>query len=147
MLSLTSEYALRTTVYLAGQYGRWTGRAEIAKVTRVPADYLLKVLNCLVEAGVVESRRGPGGGYSLTELPEKTTVLRVVETVEEIPGIMACPLGLPGHEQLCPLHRLLDQGARAFRQSLKRVSLNDLVAGPQNGSSCVFPAKEGARRR
>ena len=85
MISSTAKYALRAAVHLGSRHDDFVGRTEIAEATLVPVDYLLKVLNELVTAGLVESRRGPGGGYRLTMSPGKITALQVVLAIEEIP--------------------------------------------------------------
>ena len=65
MISSTAKYALRAVVYLAGQPDRYVNRTEMSAATSVPHEYLLKVLHQLDDAKLVESRRGPRGGYRL----------------------------------------------------------------------------------
>ncbi len=139
MISATAEYALRATVFLARRHGRKVSRQEIANATDVPADYLLKVLKTLDEAGIVESQRGPGGGYELVKPPQLITVLDVVNAVDEIPRIKRCPLRLGSHKSLCPLHHLLDEAAKAIEDAFRNVSLHDLVTAKRIPHSCSFP--------
>ena len=108
MISSTATYALRAVVFLASQPDRFVIRSEISDATLIPHEYLLKVLNQLDAGDIVESRRGPGGGYRLRKPAKELTSLEVVLAVESIPRISECPLSLPGHEKLCPLHQLLD---------------------------------------
>ena len=63
MISSTAKYALRAAVFLGENKNGFVSRTVIADATMVPHEYLLKVLNELDLAGIVESRRGPGGGY------------------------------------------------------------------------------------
>lgn len=139
MLSLTAEYALRASVYLAKNHGRQVNRQEIAEATSVPVDYLLKVLGALDTAGIVDSKRGPGGGYWLVNPPGKTSTLEVVLAVDSIPRIHHCPLGITEHTQLCPLHQLLDDAAQKTEQAFRAVSLLDLAESTQKLPACVFP--------
>lgn len=56
MISQMAQYALRAVVYLAKNENGNVGRTEIAEVIMVPHDYLLKVLNGLDDAEIVEGR-------------------------------------------------------------------------------------------
>src|SRR5438094_233271 len=103
MFSETVEYALRAVVHLAGSAPQAQTTEEIAKSTRVPQAYLSKVLQRLVQAGIVRSQRGLGGGMSLTKTPAELTILEVVNAVDPIRRINTCPLGLAAHGvNLCP---------------------------------------------
>ena len=109
MLSKTAEYALRATVWLAREPGKTESAERLAGVTQVPRRYLHKVLQDLVEAGLVRSQPGPGGGYTLSRDPCTVTILDVINAVEPIERIRGCPLGLQTHTSLCPLHLALDR--------------------------------------
>jgi Rrf2 family protein len=141
MISSTAKYALRAIVYLGSQHNNFVGRTEIANVTLVPVEYLLKVLSELIEAGLVESRRGPGGGYRLTMSPEKLTALQVVRVVDEIPRITECPLGIPDHQSLCPLHKLLDDAGRLVEEALGSATVADLIPERKRSRTCDFKKK------
>jgi len=128
-ISQTAEYALRAVVSLAGHRDRPLTTREIAEKTRVPADYLSKVLQVLVRAGIVASRRGLGGGFTLARDPADLTILDVVSAVDPIQRIRECPLHLPEHRHaLCPLHRRLDQAMAAIEESLQRTTVAEIMA-------------------
>ena len=139
MISSTAKYALRAAVHLGSQDGDFVGRSEIAEATLVPIDYLLKVLNELVTANLVESRRGPGGGYRLTRSPEDITTLEVVLAVDVIPRISECPLGISDHKHLCPLHQLLDDASRKVEEAFSEATVADLIPGRKRSRTCDFP--------
>jgi Rrf2 family protein len=142
MISLTAQYALRATVFLAKIESGFTSRIDIAEATMVPHEYLLKVLNELDAAGIVESRRGPGGGYRLTRSSDDITTLDVVLSVDSIPRISACPLGISDHKVLCPLHKLLDDASRLVEEAFEKVTVSDLISQKRKGrKSCSFPSK------
>lgn len=123
---------------LAGLPDRFHSRSTISEATQTPHEYLLKVLHKLDAAGLVESRRGATGGYRLTRSPEELTVLEVVLAVDEIPRIEKCPLGIAAHEQLCPLHQLLDDASRAVEEAFQNTTIAQLL--PQKRvDKCQFP--------
>jgi Rrf2 family protein len=82
-LSHASGYALQALVFLAAQEGGGlltSRRAAQAHGKREP--FLLKVLRSLVRAGLLDSVKGPHGGYRLARPPRRITLLEVVEAVD-----------------------------------------------------------------
>src|SRR4051812_17577312 len=135
MLSKTAEYALRAAVWLAQAPGEPASADQLAEVTKVPRRYLHKVLQDLVRAALVRSQSGPGGGYSLAKPPEKITILDVVSATAPLERIKHCPLGLPSHTRLCPLHKELDRVYASAEEALARVTLGQLM----RSSSKIVP--------
>lgn len=127
MLPKTSEYALRAVVWLAREPGRIASADHLAEHTKVPRRYLHKVLQDVVSGGLVRSQPGPGGGYALARRPEEITILDVVNSVAPLERIRGCPLGLPSHTTLCPLHSELDQVYAAAEHALGRVTIANLL--------------------
>jgi len=97
MLPKTAEYALRAVVWLANAPDRREAAEPWAKRTKIPRRYLHKVLQSLVQGGIVDSQSGPGGGYALCVTPKRLTILDVVNAVAPLERIRHCPLGLPTH--------------------------------------------------
>lgn len=131
LFSQTAEYALRAVVWLAGHPTESQTTRQIADGTRVPAGYLSKVLQSLVRAGLVESQRGIGGGF--TALPaEDMTVLDVINAVDPIQRIVSCPLGLEIHgDALCPLHAKLDDTLAMIEEAFRSTTVADVLKGPR----------------
>jgi Rrf2 family nitric oxide-sensitive transcriptional repressor len=127
MLSRTAEYALRAVVWLSDHPDTVVTGQGIAKATQVPPDYLSKVMQCLARGGLVEAQRGKHGGFTLTAPPDRITVLDVINAVEPVRRIRSCPLGLAGHEALCPLHRRLDDIADQLEQAYGGIRISDLL--------------------
>ena len=132
MISQTAEYALRAMVQIATDpEAKWTVH-EVAARTRVPRGYLAKVLQSLSRAGLVDSRRGVGGGFSISGSPAEIRILDVVNAVDPIRRIDRCPLGLETHgENLCPLHRRLDAAIAATESAFSETTLAELLADPR----------------
>lgn len=131
MMSQRAEYVLRGVVYLAARHGSPCPTHEIARATRVPKDYLAKLLQDLVRAGIVISIRGKGGGFILGKTPDQLTVFDVVQAVDPIRRINNCPLGLATHApDLCPLHRRMDQTLELIERSMRESTLADFLPTP-----------------
>lgn len=127
MLPKTAEYALRAAVWLARDPARTNSADQIAARTKVPRRYLHLVLQDLVQAGLVRSQPGPGGGYALDRDPDKISILDVVNAVGTLERIHQCPLGLSSHTKLCPLHQELDKVYAAAEAAFARVTLAQLL--------------------
>ena len=109
MFTQTSEYALRAVAWLAGHAGAVYTTGEIAEGTQVPTSYLSKVLQSLGRAGLLDSQRGLGGGFTLTKNADEITVLDVLNATDTpLKRIDCCPLKIDSHIHLCGLHRRID---------------------------------------
>lgn len=131
MFSSTVEYAFRAIVTLASRNGRSATAKDIAAVTKSPPNYVSKVMQTLVEGGLVTARRGPNGGFTLARSPEDITLLDVVNAVDPIQRIFSCPIALPEHaKKLCPLHQVIDDTCAMVEKSLRGYSISQLMSQP-----------------
>jgi Rrf2 family protein len=138
MLPKTAEYALRAVVWLAREPRETMSADALAEHTQVPRRYLHKVLQDLVRAKLVRSQPGPGGGYALARAPKRISILDVVDATAPLERIRHCPLGLPSHTRLCPLHHELDQVYAEAEKALSRVTIAQLV----DSTSSITPLCE-----
>lgn len=77
------EYATRLTVALGRCYGDENVTAEkLAKLENIPQDYVDQILMRLRRSGLIESRRGAGGGYSLSRPPSQIKLGDVLRAAE-----------------------------------------------------------------
>ncbi len=101
------EYAIRALAYLARSRSKRAARAQqIAHAENLPAPVLGKVLQELARKGLLESRRGPGGGFRLARRPELITLRDVVAAIDGLDGFLECAVGLErcADDAPCPLH-------------------------------------------
>jgi Rrf2 family nitric oxide-sensitive transcriptional repressor len=138
MLSKTAEYALRAVVWLARDSDAPASADYLAENTQVPRRYLHKVLQDLIAAELVRSQPGPGGGYSLARSSARITILDVVNAVAPVERIRHCPLGLPSHTRLCPLHKELDKAYAATEKAFANVTISRLL----RSSDAIVPLCE-----
>jgi len=129
MLSQTAEYALRAIVSLADKPHQSLAGHQLAARTRVPAGYLSKVMQSLARAGLVDAQRGKNGGFTLAFPPDRISILDVINAVDPLRRIRHCPLGLKGHQQLCPLHRRLDEALEHVERVFAETRICDLLTG------------------
>ena len=135
MFSQTVEYALRAVVCLASDEERLMGVAEISETMDVPSGYLVKVLQHLVRADIVNSKRGKGGGFQLANAASKISLLDVINAVDPIRRIKTCPLNLPAHcKKLCPLHSKLDASYAKMEATYRDSYVSEMVEKPKRKS-------------
>lgn len=127
MLSQTTEYALRAIVFIASEPEKAKTAQEVGEGTKVPPRYMSKVLQTLGRSGLLKSQRGLHGGFVLDRPAERITILDVVNAIEPIQRIHRCPLGLPSHIKLCPLHRRLDDAIAQVESAFRQTTIHDLL--------------------
>ena len=129
MFSRTTEYAMRAVLCLAAGAGRSMTTKQIADTMRVPRSYLSKVLQALVHAGLVESKRGLTGGFVLARKPEELSLLEILDSVNPMKRIESCPLDLEKHaSELCPLHKRLDQAMGMVQDAFTNTTLAEILS-------------------
>ena len=83
MLSQKTRYALRALLHLVEHVGaRPAQLGEIAEAQAVPRKYLELIMVELKRAGIVSSRRGPGGGYVLARPAESISFAEVIRALD-----------------------------------------------------------------
>ena len=133
MFTQTTEYALRAMACLALTPGELVPTATVAKVTKVPPNYLAKVLQQLAGADLIGGRRGVGGGYKLARPASAIKLMDVLRAMGAVERIRTCPLGLSNHgPNLCPLHRKEDEAAAAVISVFEGTTLEDLLNDPKS---------------
>lgn len=85
-VSARADYALRAVVHLAICRGDLAQTGEIAIAEGIPAKFLEQILLDLKRAGIVASKRGIGGGYSLAVSPEEISVGSVAKIFDASNG-------------------------------------------------------------
>ncbi len=90
-LTAKEQYGLRALAELAQRYGSGpVALSEIAQAQGLSLGYLEQIAAALRQAGLVVSRRGASGGYSLARPPEKITVGDVVRVLEGGIRLLPC---------------------------------------------------------
>src|SRR5262245_56531872 len=129
-LTRASNYAISAVVALSAQQEERTPVAShhTAAAQGIPERFLLKVLKPLVSAGLLQSVKGPHGGYRLARPANKITLLDIVEAVEgPIRGDapMAQGNGTAGLDGR--LQEICQQIADATRKHLGKIKSSDLA--------------------
>ena len=108
MLSLTCKTAIKSVIYLASRFekGEKAGIKEISKHINASEHTVGKLLQTLVKDGVINSSKGPNGGFYITEKQKNQPIINIVEAIDGREIFRECGLGLSrcSATHPCPLH-------------------------------------------
>jgi Rrf2 family protein len=109
MFSKATEYALRATIYIAqkSSVAHKLSLAEIAEAIDSPPSFTAKILQLLTKDNcVINSVRGPNGGFYITEKSKQLPLKNILEAINENDLFGKCILGLKkcSETKPCPLH-------------------------------------------
>lgn len=143
MISHTGQYGIRALVYLAkvGTEANVTS-ADVAAATGLPKNYLTKILNALVQAGILESTRGRNGGFRFSVLPGDLHLSEALAPFEP-PDPSRCLLGpdcCEGAED-CPCRSQCRRLASSFHRFLDTTSIADLAGDGDDDSKTHLPGR------
>ena len=129
-LTKFSDYSLRLLIYLGVHPDRLVPVAEVSRAYHVSPHVVVKVVQLLVEQGLVVSVQGRNGGLRLAKPPEEINVGRLIRRTE--PGLdlvecfdrarNTCPI-----EPACGLKGALKRAQRAFFGVLDEHTLADFL--------------------
>lgn len=139
MLSSRAKYAIRSALYLADQVNEpgWVPTATIAEAESIPRKFLEAILVDLRTAGLLESRRGPGGGHRLRLRPEAIAVADIIRIVDGPLALTPCASRTQFQAcadcpdvRTCRMRALMRRARDAVAGVLEDCTLADLIAGP-----------------
>lgn len=141
MLSNSSKYALKGVLYLAlhSSAEHKILARDLANLINVPPAYIAKLLQNLVRQHLVNSEKGPHGGFFLSDKNKKESIIKFIYAIDGEDKLNNCLLGLDhcDSQNPCPLHHIVNPMRDNFLESLKRQTLNDLVIDLKNGNSSL----------
>lgn len=132
-ISEAAALAMHVMVLMTAQSRKPLTTGSAAARLHVSGAHLSKVLQRLARAGLVDSIRGPRGGFILGKSPGRITLLDVYETIEGRHDVEGCLFDAPGcGAPRCILGGLLekvDAQLTAYLSGTKLSALADLYAG------------------
>jgi Rrf2 family protein len=106
----------------------WVLTEEISDKYNLPNDYLVKIMNHLVIAGLLQSKRGFHGGYSLAKPAKEITLLEIIEAVDGSLKIIHGMAEQTNNQKFAiKLENVCYEAAEHAMAVLKKAKLSDLV--------------------
>ncbi|MBE3034954.1 MAG: Rrf2 family transcriptional regulator [Actinobacteria bacterium] len=129
---MKSRYAVRALTELARREETAPGKpvrlGDIAHSRDMPLQFLEQVFSALRRAGVVRSRRGAAGGYSLARPAAEISVLEVVAALDGVPSPAECTQGLCERVDGCGAASVWIEAQQALATVLGGTTIGDLLA-------------------
>ena len=134
-LTTFTDYGLRMLMRMASEPERPFSTAELAEEYGLSRNHLAKIMQHLARAGLVETRRGGGGGAILARPADQVRLGEVIALLEEGQPLVECFSADGGDCTIngcCRLKARLRSAERAFVAELNGATLAD-VALPRMG--------------
>jgi len=153
MLTAKAKYSLKALVHLAMlEPGATTQAMDIAEAHNIPKKFLDAILGDLRNAGIVFSKKGPGGGYMLARAPSDIKIGQVIRTMEGPLAPIPCasrtayqPCRDCKSVKSCTIRLTMAKVRDAMSGVLDRLTIADMVA-QSNGSNVALLKRRSSRR-
>ena len=134
MLSKKTQYAFKALMYLAQKENEGPVLiAEISKKKRIPLKFLENILLELKRSGVLDSKKGKGGGYFFKEAPKNIHLAQIMRLLDGPIALLPC-VSLNFYqrckncdEKNCGLHETMIVVRDATLKILEKKTVADLV--------------------
>ncbi|MEX0995574.1 MAG: Rrf2 family transcriptional regulator [Flavobacteriaceae bacterium] len=142
MLSKACEYGIRATLFIAAQslQGKRVVLPEIAKAIDSPEPFTAKILQQLARAKLVQSNKGPNGGFSISEKDmERIKLKDLVLAIDGESLFTECGLGLKAcnEEAPCPIHHRYKPIRAEIIAMMEATSLQELSQQLEAGDTVL----------
>jgi len=141
MFSKACQYGIQAVLYIAiyqNEKGR-VGLREISKTQDIPHHFLSKILQKLVKFEILNSVKGPRGGFELLRPAEHLTLYQIVEIIDSSKMFDRCGIGLKTCSDLspCPIHNDYKLVKDKIRKLLSEKTVAELCEDVKNKKSIV----------
>lgn len=130
IFTTTTEYAIRGLAELVCRGGEHTPvlLAELVEGTDLPREFMAKVFQRLVKAGILHSAKGRGGGFNLARAADQISMMDILVALEGSQHFGGCVLGLSrcNDAMPCPQHELYKPIRHRLRDYLTKTTVSDL---------------------
>jgi Rrf2 family protein len=146
MLTAKGKYALKAVAHLARLAPSVTTQSvEIAQANNIPKKFLDAILGDLRNAGIVHSRKGPGGGYRLARSPSEIKIGQVIRTIDGPLAPLACasrttyqPCWDCKSVKRCAVRRVMATVRDAMAEVCDSITIAEMVAMGEGSSLPVM---------
>lgn len=138
MFSKACEYGIKATIFIALKSHQEcrVSLNEIAKGINSPIAFTAKVLQQLARSKIVDSVKGPAGGFEINKnKADKIKLSKIVSAIDGDAIYKGCGLGFNScnENKPCPVHHQFTLIRNDLKQMLETTSLSDLSKGIDNG--------------
>ncbi|NHE56504.1 RrF2 family transcriptional regulator [Cyclobacterium plantarum] len=143
MFSKSCEYGIKAIIYIATRSleGERVKIREVSKGINAPEAFTAKILTSLIKEKILESRKGPYGGFIIGI--QRIAEIKVSDIVSAIDGediYKGCGLGLEecNNSQPCPMHGKFVKIREELREMLESTTILELATGLKSGKALLI---------
>ncbi len=137
MISNTCKYAVRSVIYLAiySKNNEKIGIKKISEELDLPGPFLGKIMQTLAKNKLLNSIKGPHGGFSLAKDPYQISLYDIVEIIDGTDVFNECLIGVricihnPEHEVFCPFYKRSHEVRRQLIKVFREQTIGDFADG------------------
>ena len=141
MLSNTSKYAIRAVIYLALYTSpeEKAGLKEISSELGIPAPFLGKILQMLTRHQILDSAKGPHGGFTLKKPAIDISLMEIIDVIDGVDAFNQCLIrtSICSDEAPCSLHDKVGPYRKGLRSTLLTESIADLASEFRKGNERI----------
>lgn len=127
-ISRKGDYGLLLLTYLASRgKGEIVSLRQISRASKMPYKFLSQIAPLLVEAGILGSKEGAGGGYYLKRKPSEISVGDVLEVLEGPVAPVECMREGCLCDANCMQKSVMEKMASSLTSTMRKYSLADLT--------------------
>lgn len=137
MFSKACEYGIRASLFIAreSKKERRTSLKEIAASINSPEAFTAKILQKLVQQNIINSAKGPQGGFFVTPENQKRVLADIVKAIDGDTIMTGCALGLEkcSEEHPCPIHFDFAEIRNNLKNMLEKTTILELTSRLDSG--------------
>ena len=139
------DYGLKLLIALAADDNSTAqATSRLAERLDIPLAFLHQIGRSLIQAGILRSSPGPGGGLRLNQPPEKITLLQILETLDGPVRLSAC-LEDPeacDEDENCASYQMWPEIQNRLTRGLGQIRLSTLAYHTQSKNNSFIPVPE-----
>jgi Rrf2 family protein len=135
MLSLSCKAAIKSVIYLGSRLGDRAGIREVAEFIDENEHTVGKILQKLAKEGIINSAKGPNGGFYVTAKQKNQRIISIVEAIDGKDVFNQCGLGLSkcSATRPCPVHNDFKPVRELFEKMCREKRISQLYEDVNNG--------------
>ena len=130
IITRATEHSITAMLFMAGKHpAPVISKREICESEGITPAFLTKILQPLIRCGLVSSKRGVAGGFSLAKDPEELTLWDVMKAVEEPLALNVCLTDEDtcGRSGYCPVHDMWEEVKGSMETIFSKKSLAQIA--------------------
>jgi Rrf2 family transcriptional regulator, iron-sulfur cluster assembly transcription factor len=145
MFSTSCHYGLQAMIYIALKATENTNvdLSSIAKELDIPKHFLSKILQQLVKNKLLQSMKGPTGGFRLSRPSDQITLMQVINAIDGMEIFNQCGIGFKAcdDDHPCPIHHEYKVVRNRIQHLFETKTLLELTEDIESGDSIISLGK------